>query len=146
MFTAGKKCAGTGRKIVVWVFVLVGVVMLALGLAFFFNSDTWVLREGEKLAEAVPLEGKDFYSLKEGWYCGEGGCKEDHGTGYLYYTDAFSDSEAMEEAGFEETEEYYTADGEEKREYANGGEWAVIVRIGEYKEGHLLMYHIVGMA
>lgn len=127
-------------------FIPMSAAMVALVLVCFFSSDRWVLRGGEKLADAASLQRQDFYSLKEGDYCGEGGCTEGHGTGYLYYLNDIRDAESMQRAGFSPTEECIEWGGITWRVYNNGFESAVIVRAGDYKGGRLLMYEIIGAA
>lgn len=91
--------------------------------------------DGKKLADEMDLEGQSFYHVKEGYYCGEGICEENHGTGYLYFTEELTKEEAMEQAGFEKDE-----DGK----YTNGREFAEIAGVSAYKEGYILEYQITG--
>lgn len=90
--------------------------------------------DGEKLADKMDLEGQSFCHVKEGHYCGEGMCEENHGTGYLYFTDELTQEEAMEQAGFQKTE----------TDYSNGPEYAEIVEVRTYEDGYLLEYRITG--
>lgn len=91
--------------------------------------------EGEKLANKMDLDGESFCHVKKGYYCGEGICKEDHGIGYIYYTDALTQDEAMAQAGFEKIDD---------TEYTNHTETAVIADVRTFGDGYLLEYHITG--
>ncbi|MDE6851789.1 MAG: hypothetical protein K2J67_04790 [Lachnospiraceae bacterium] len=95
-------------------------------------------RQGIILADKHNLRNTDYYILKEGYYCGEGGVKCDHGIGFIYYTAPMDEREAMEKAGFK----YITAESE----YCNSGNWAQIEKIRKYKNSFLLYYLITGAA
>ena len=95
-------------------------------------------RQGITLADKQDLKNTDYYILKEGYYCGEGGIKCDHGAGFIYYTAPMEEREAMEKAGFK----YINTE----TEYSNGADWARIQKIRKYKKGFLLYYMITGEA
>ncbi|WP_295215648.1 hypothetical protein [Ruminococcus sp.] len=90
--------------------------------------------KAKNIVDQTDLDGKDFVCLKEGYYCGDGVCEEDHYVGYLYYTDQYTEEDAMEMAGF-------TKIGENR--YSNG-EFAKVCWSCSYKNGYILRYEITG--
>lgn len=90
--------------------------------------------KAKNIVGQTDLDGKDFVCLKEGYYCGDGVCEEDHYVGYLYYTDQYTEEDAMEMAGF-------TKIGENR--YSNG-EFAKVCWSCGYKNGYILRYEITG--
>lgn len=110
--------------------ILIAVFLLLSSVLFVSCTE-----KGRSLVDQADLDGKDFVCLKEGYYCGEGICEANHGTGYLYFTEEFTKEEAMEQADFEKDE-----DGK----YTNGHEFAEIVGVSAYKEGYILEYRITG--
>lgn len=113
----------------------------------YFSSE---LRDAIRLADQRNLSGEDFYHLKEGYYCGEGGVDCDHGEGYIYFSGDMDEMRAMSRAGFEVTEFEYPYPREnsihKKREFYGGGESAVLMKVINYREGFLLWYRITGAA
>ena len=109
--------------------ILLMLILLVIGFAF-----TACTANGKNIADQTDLDGKDFVCLKEGYYCGDGVCEEDHYVGYLYYTDQYTEEDAMEMAGF-------TKIGENR--YSNG-EFAKVCWSCGYKNGYILRYEITG--
>lgn len=103
------------------------------------------VKTGEEIAAQYGINGEGFIHLKEGYYCGEGDCTKEHNVGYIYFTNAFSEEEAMEKAGFHDEGET-VGKGEEKQKAFTSDRHAttVILSIEDYDDGHLLTYRVVG--
>ena len=99
------------------------------------------IRAGIRLAEQSDIAGQSYIHFKEGYYCGEGGIDCDHGEGYIYYKEELSETEAMERAGFELSDE-----DTGRIEFCRAGNYAVVRKVIIYKEGKLLWYQITGAA
>lgn len=124
---------------IVLVFLLFLLYELKVYGGIYLSSE---IREGIRLADQMELKGKDFYHVKEGYYCGEGGIDCDHGEGYIYFEEDLDEIEAMERAGFKHTDQY-SDDG--KMEFYRG-DHADVMKVIKYKEGSLLWYRITGAA
>ena len=121
--------------------LIIGITCVALTRAYL---KTWEISYGFKLVKNIVLDDPDYYHLKKGRYCGEGGSSCNHWIGYIYYNDDFTAEQAMEKAGYKETG-YTWYDGKTHTKYSFDYEDAIIENVSDFSGGHLLEYHIIGV-
>ncbi len=124
--------------------LIIGIACVTLTRAYL---KTWEVSYGFKLVKNIVLDDPDYYLLKKGYYCGEGGSNCNHWIGYIYYNDDFTAEQAMEKAGYKDIGHTYTYEGKTQTEYCSDeyGEHTIIENISDFSGGHLLEYHVIGV-
>lgn len=108
---------------------------------------TWDISYSFKLIKCIVIEDPDYYLLKKGYYCGEGGSNCNHWVGYIYYTDDFTAEQAMEKAGYYDIGHVYNDGEKTHKEYCTNeaGEHTIIRKVSHFLNGYLLEYHVIGI-
>lgn len=130
------------RKKIIIVCGIVIVLVVAFGL---FMINRYKVEKGIAMADKIDLSGQDFYHVKDGYYCGEGGCTEEHYIGYIYFSDKLTEEQAMGRADYHDLgNTFKDSDGTTYKEYNDGILSTIVECVVDYKDGHLLKYHVVG--
>lgn len=101
----------------------------------------------EEYAEdiGVGTHGEDVAMLKEGYYCGEGDCKDGHATGYFYRDKDYAEADAMLKLDLGEKTDRYCDYIDNAVIYQASWSENVIVNTTEYENGYIVEYQVVGV-
>lgn len=113
----------------------------------YFN--TWDVTYSAEVVKNIVLDNPNYYLIKKGKYCSGGNlinCK--HWIGYIYYTDDFTAEQAMEKAGYRDIGHKYNDGKKTYTEYctSEAGDHTIIYKLSHFLGGHLIEYHVVGVA
>lgn len=93
----------------------------------------------------VGTHGEEVAMLKEGFYCGDGGCTDGCATGYFYRDKDYSEEDAMLKLELgektENTDEWIDSD------FVYVASWSqnIVVNSTEYANGYIVEYQVIGV-
>lgn len=126
--------------------LFIGAVCTILTRMYF---NTWDVTYGAEIVKNIVLDSPNYCLIKKGKYCSGGNfinCKD--WIGYIYYTDDFTAEQAMEKAGYRDIGHVYNDGKKTYTEYSTSeaGEHTIIRKVSRFLGGHLLEYHVTGVA
>lgn len=125
--------------------VLTGIVSKTSSLDEFEFTLTGKTIEEYADELGVGTHGEETAMLKEGYYCGEGDCKDGHATGYFYRDKDCSEEDAMLKLNLGEKKADFYVDIPNAVVYQTDWTTNAVINTTEYENGYIVEYQVVGV-